>query len=93
MNEMEKAIEQRLNDETWDRRMASQVLRKARPRKNMALAAAALMLLSLGLGYAAWQQQATEELDSSQEMVPYVFSDELVSDGEMELMASGYVFE
>ncbi len=97
MNELEKAIEQRLNDETWDRRMAATVTGKFRIRTEARLAstaAAALLFISVTLGIYFWQQPEYTNSTNSEEAVPFVFADEIVlEDGDLDLMASGLIFE
>ncbi len=91
MNELEKAIEQRLADETWERRMASRVIKKTSSRRSALLGAAAALVIGLSLGFFAWQQPGES---SYEETVPFVFSDEIVQDeSNLDLMASGLVFE
>ncbi|HBS06433.1 MAG TPA: hypothetical protein DEA96_15805 [Leptospiraceae bacterium] len=96
MNELEKAIEQRLNDETWDLRMAATVTGKFRIRTGarLASAAAALLFISITLGIYFWQQPEYTNSTNSEEAVPFVFADEIVlDDGDLDLMASGLIFE
>ena len=92
MNELEKQIEARLKDETWDYRIAGAVVRKQEGlRRLAALAAAALIVL--GLGFLDWQSSGQQDLQSV-EPAPYVFSDSSVGDdATLDLMASGMVFE
>ncbi|MCB1137389.1 MAG: hypothetical protein KDK23_01485 [Leptospiraceae bacterium] len=89
--ELEQKIEERLNDETWDYRMASAVLRKEGRKRKAFLATAAIALLGLGLGYLSW---SSDSANPEEELSPYVFSDATVSaDESVDLLASGLVFE
>lgn len=89
--ELERKIEERLKDETWDYRMASTVIRKEGKKRKAILATAAIALLGLGLGYLSWSPDSPAP---EEELSPYVFSDATVpADESVDLLASGLVFE
>ncbi|MCB1165516.1 MAG: hypothetical protein KDK37_14945 [Leptospiraceae bacterium] len=94
---LDQEIEKRLNDETWDYRMARKVAGGS--RAYWKYAAAVLLTLVIGLGaigsglLTEWPGKTDTAKTESVEQ-PFVFSDSLAQDDSgIELMATGIVFE